>query len=196
VTTSNPSGGSGAPASRTAILDATQALMVEEGYASVSNRRVAARANLKPSLVQYHFSTMDELFLAVYRRAAEQSLERQAQILAGPQPLHGLWELMSESSRTGLAIEFMALARHRKSIRAEIARFAARANALQHQALVGILAAADAPVASCQPAGVAVLLAGAARALVMEEGLGIGAGHHEARAIVSEWLDTIEPLGR
>lgn len=170
--------------------------MVEDGYAAVSNRRVAAKANVKPTLVQYHFPTMDELFLAVYRRAAELSLDRQAQILAGPRPLHALWELMSDSSRTGLAIEFMALARHRKTIRAEIGRFAVRANALQHDALTCILARVDESAASYQPAGVAVLLAGAARALVMEEGLGIAAGHDEARAIVREWLDKVERLDR
>ena len=40
-------------ATRTAILDATELVMVEEGYANASTRRVAARAGLKPSLVHY-----------------------------------------------------------------------------------------------------------------------------------------------
>lgn len=184
-------GGGGAP-SRAAILDATERLMVEDGYAAVSNRKVAAKAGVKPALVQYYFPTMDELFLEVYRRAAQHSLDRQAQVLAGPRPLHALWDLMSDSSRTGLAIEFMVLARRRKSIRAEIGRFAERSFAIQSEALAAILERSD-TAASQLPGGVAILLAGAARALVMEEGVGISNGHRQARAIVDRWLDAIEP---
>ena len=178
-------------ASRTAILDATERVMVEEGYAAVSNRRVASRANLKPALVQYHFPAMDELFLAVYRRAAEQSLERQADALAGLRPAHHVWELMSDSSRMGLAIEFMALARHRKPIQDELVRFAERSFAIQQAAFGRILG--DHPEAGTNPGGAAVLLAGMARALVMEAGLGITNGHSQARALVEQWLARIEP---
>ena len=34
--------------SRAALLDATEQIMVEEGYAAVSSRRIAQRAELKP----------------------------------------------------------------------------------------------------------------------------------------------------
>jgi hypothetical protein len=36
-----------------------------------------------------------------------------------------------------------------------------------------------------------VILAGIGRALVMENGLGIGSGHDEARATVEAWLDRL-----
>ncbi len=55
--------------------------MLEEGYAAVTSRRVAAQAGLKPQLVHYYFRTMDDLFLAAYRRRADQGLERLAQAL-------------------------------------------------------------------------------------------------------------------
>jgi hypothetical protein len=42
-------------------------------------------------------------------------------------------------------------------------------------------------------AGVSLLLAGVARGLVMEHGLGIAGGHDEARVIVERWLDDVEP---
>src|SRR5262249_22294781 len=38
---------------RNAILDATEAIMREEGYAAVSSRRVAEKAGLKSQLVHY-----------------------------------------------------------------------------------------------------------------------------------------------
>ena len=79
--------------SRAALLDAAERLMLQEGYAAVTSRRVAASAGLKPQLVHYYFRTMDDLFLALFRRRAEQGLERQAQALASPQPLWALWDL-------------------------------------------------------------------------------------------------------
>ena len=81
---------------RLALLDAAQRLMLEQGYAAVTSRQVAARAGLKPQLVHYYFRTMDDLFLALFRRGAEQNLERQARALASPQPLRALWSFSTE----------------------------------------------------------------------------------------------------
>ena len=67
--------------------------MLEEGYAAVSSRRVASEAGVNVALVYYYFETMDDLFIALFRRGAERSLERQAEVLASPQPLWGLWDL-------------------------------------------------------------------------------------------------------
>jgi len=181
------------PATRARMLDAVQALMIEDGYAAVSARRVAARAEVKPALVQYYFPTMDDLFLALYRRAAEDSIERQATALASDRPLHALWALSSDSAQTVLAIEFMALANHRKAIRAEIASYSERARALQAEAVRRILGESTSDIAGLPPAGVSLLLAGAARALVMERGLGIEGGHDDAQLIVQRWLDAVAP---
>lgn len=178
---------------RAAILDATQSLMVEEGYASVSARRVATHAGLKPALIQYYFPTMDELLLAVYRRAADRSINDQVAALASTRPLHALWDLSSNTEHAALAIEFMALANHRKSIRAEIAAYSEQARLLQADALRLILCGSRFGHDDFAPIGVSLLLAGMARGLVMEHGLGITSGHDEARAIVASWLKAVEP---
>ena len=59
---------------RVVLLDAAEQLLLEEGYASVTSRRVAEKAGLKPQLVHYYFRTMEDLFLAVFRRMAEAGL--------------------------------------------------------------------------------------------------------------------------
>ncbi len=82
--------GAESSASRGLLLDAALRLMVDEGYAAVTSRRVAAEAGLKPQLVHYYFRTMDDLFVAVVRRGAAQNLERQARALSSPQPLRAL----------------------------------------------------------------------------------------------------------
>ncbi len=124
--------------SRAALLDAAQALMLDEGYAAVTSRRVAARAGLKPQLVHDHFRSMDDLFLALVRRGAERNLDRQASALASPQPLRALWALSSEPAGAALTTEFTALANHRKAIRTEIAAYAERFRRQQAEALSGV----------------------------------------------------------
>ena len=59
---------------RGVLLDAAEQLLLEEGYAAVTSRRVAEKAGLKPQLVHYYFRTMEDLFLAVFRRMAEAGL--------------------------------------------------------------------------------------------------------------------------
>src|SRR5277367_6720993 len=66
---------------RGVLLDAAEQLMFQEGYAAVTSRRVAEKAALKPQLVHYYFRTMDDLFLAAFRRRAEEGLQAQARVL-------------------------------------------------------------------------------------------------------------------
>ena len=46
----------------------------------------------------------------------------------------------------------------------------------------------------CSPEGLSLILAGISRALVMEGGLGVTAGHRAALAFVERWLDHLSPV--
>ena len=184
----------GAPDSKTRaqLLTAAEELLVEEGYAAVTSRRVAAKAGLKPQLVHYYFRTMDDLFLALVRRGAEQNLERQARALASPQPLHALWELSTDRAGTTLTMEFSALANHRKAIRAELASFAEQFRRLQHEALAGVLERAGVDPDEFPPEAVLVLITSVSQILVLEETLGVTTGHAEMRMLVERYLARYE----
>jgi AcrR family transcriptional regulator len=173
--------------SKTIILDTTERLMIDEGYASVSTRRVAAKAGLKPPLVHYYYKTTDDLLLAVYRRQSDRAMESLKDALALERPLAAIWRFNAERSRTALALEFMALANHRKVIRDEIASRAEVFRKLQTGALANVFREVSAPSNVRLPEAVTVCLAGVARALVMEEGVGIRGGHSDAEALI-EWL--------
>jgi AcrR family transcriptional regulator len=174
---------------RAVLLDAAEQLMLAEGYAAVTSRRVASRAGLKPQLVHYYFRTMEDLFLAVFRRRAEEGLVRQAEALAAERPLRALWEYSTETESTAFTMEFAALTNHHKSIRAEIAGYAAKFRAAQLEALTGVLAryGVDLP-----PEVFVVLTTAVSRVLAMEEMLGLTAGHAETVAFVERWIDRIE----
>src|SRR4029077_9038238 len=106
---------------RAVLLDAAERLLWPEGSAAVTPRRGAAEAGLKPQLVHYYFATMDDLYLAVFRRRAEVGLERQPPALASAAPRRGLWEFSLAPAGTALTTELNSLANHRKAIRSEIA---------------------------------------------------------------------------
>src|SRR6188472_3336732 len=99
---------------RGVLLDAAEELLLQEGYAAVTSRRVAAAAGLKPQLVHYYFRTMDDLFLELFRRRAEENVVRFERAIAQDGSLTNLWQLNKDSRGAVFTLEFMALANHRK----------------------------------------------------------------------------------
>src|SRR5215470_4446736 len=81
---------------RARLLDATEEIILREGYAAVSSRSVAARVGIQAPLVHYYFPTLDDLFVAVLRRRAEKNVERMEAALASAEPLRAWWDLASD----------------------------------------------------------------------------------------------------
>lgn len=172
---------------RGVLLDAAEQLLLEEGYAAVSSRRVAEKAGLKPQLVYYYFRTMDELLLEVFRRRAEQGLEYQAQLMKSPQPLWALWEFSTDPNAVVVTMEFIAMANHRPGIRQEIADFSERFRSAQAEALTEVLPRYGVDP-EYTPALVSVLMTALSRVLVIESHLGVTGGHEEAFAMIEDLL--------
>jgi TetR/AcrR family transcriptional regulator len=177
---------------RGVLVDAAEQLLLEEGYAAVTSRRVAERAGLKPQLVHYYFRTMEELFLAVFRRRAEQGLEVLATALDSPQPLWALWKFSTKPEATRLTMEFMGLANHRKALRAEIVYFAERFREEQNKAIAAALRRYDVDVTDVPPVVWTVFATSVSQALVMERALGMSSGHAETFAYCERWLRRLE----
>jgi AcrR family transcriptional regulator len=177
---------------RGVLLDAAEQLMLEEGYAAVTSRRVAEKAALKPQLVHYYFRTMDDLFLAAFRRRAEEGLQAQAQALQSSQPLWALWRFSSDSAATAITMEFVALANHRKALKAEIAYYAERFREEQQKALSTVLQRYGVDRADVPPLVWSVLMTSVSRVLVMEQALGMSSGHAETVEFVERYLHRLE----
>lgn len=178
-------------ATRAALLDAAQALMMEEGYAAVTSRKVAARAGLKPPLVHYYFRTMDDLFVALVRRGAEETRQRQDAALASDQPLWALWEMTTHPAGRTVITEIAALANHRKALRTEVASLARTLRDAQIAALTPILARYGAGT-DLSPEAFVTLGNAIGQNLVIEEALGLDTGHAAIRALVEGVLTRCE----
>jgi AcrR family transcriptional regulator len=177
---------------RAQLLDAAERLLLEDGYAAVTSRRVAAAAGLKPQLVHYYFRTMDDLFVAVFRRRAEDNLARFERTPPADRTLRWLWDVNADPRRAGFMIEFVALANHRKAIRAEIAAYAERWRALQVAALEEALAAAGVDADELPPEAALLVATGLAQVLGIEQALGVSAGHAAAVDFVEQAIERLE----
>jgi AcrR family transcriptional regulator len=177
---------------RAVLLDATEKLMIEEGYAAVTSRKVAEKAGLKPQLVYYYFRTMDDLFLALLRRNGEAGLARQAEALASDRPLTALWQFNIETASSGVTMEFAALANHRKSIRHEIALYAQRLRDAEIVAMPLLLRRYNVDRDAWPPAAMVVALASISRVVTMEKVMGVSGGHDETVEFVERLIAELE----
>jgi AcrR family transcriptional regulator len=179
---------------RAQLLDAAEQLLLEDGYAAVTSRRVGAKAGLKPQLVHYYFRSMEDLFVEVFRRRADANLARAERTLAADPSLHSLWRLNADLRGAAFNIEFVALANHHKAIRAEVAAYAERFRAMQLGALARALGAHE-ETRDLPPEAVLLLMTGLTQVLSLERALGVTVGHAETLAFVERAVDRLEPPG-
>lgn len=168
---------------RKLLLDVTEKLMSEEGYAAVSTRRVAKEAGVNAALVHYYYPATDDLFIALHQRMMDAAVDQLRAALDCENPLAAYWEFQSKRAQAALGVEFIALANHRKAISGAIAARAEQARDVQAQMLEAAMARSSLPP-DCSPIAICILLNGIARTLVNEESIGIVRGHDDVRALV------------
>jgi AcrR family transcriptional regulator len=180
------------PDARTALLDAVERLMLNEGYAAVTSRRVAAEAGVNAGLVYYYFGPMDNLFVEVFRRSAARMLGRQAEALASDQPLWALWDLIRDQTNTALNLEFLALGNHRDVVMDEMKEFSIRFRHLQFDGLANVLRKYDVDTELWPPEAVMLFMDGVSRFMLEERTYGLKLGHAQAVEVVERLIGELE----
>jgi AcrR family transcriptional regulator len=176
-------------ATRAKLLDAAERLMIAEGYAAVTSRRVGTEAGIAPQLVHYYFRTMDDLFLEVIRRRSEAGLAEFARATEGDVSLRRLWDFQAGRAQSRMEIEFAALANHRKVVGVEIAKYGERFRQMHADGVARALDRLGVSRDAYPPEVLTLLMTGVAQILALEEGLGMSSGHDETRAFVDELID-------
>lgn len=141
-------------ATRSALLDATVACLVEDGYANTTTRRIAERANVSPGALQHHFASKQELvseaITYLTRRLSEQLMERglpsaESGRLLAEQLIDRLWEVLN-GPLIEAATELAVAARTDPSLRQRLAE--AQREAVE---MVGVTARYLLPDEAAQP---------------------------------------------
>ncbi|HEU5083653.1 MAG TPA: TetR family transcriptional regulator [Acidimicrobiales bacterium] len=181
---------------RERLLDATEEIMLEDGYAAVSSRSVATRVGINAPLVHYYFPTIDDLFIAVLRRRAEHNVARMAAALDSAEPLRAWWRLASDPRGTALFVELLAAANHRPALKQEVGGFARDVRRMQMERLDALLDEYGIDPERVPPALVASAVQGLAFSVVQDQVAGYETATDEAAAAVDRLLDELEERRR
>ena len=87
---------------RRTILDATEALLVEDGYEGFSMRRLAARCGYTAPSIYHHFGDKQSLLDAVVEERSQLMLDRLSRVERRPDPADTVRAMMAEFVRFGL----------------------------------------------------------------------------------------------
>jgi AcrR family transcriptional regulator len=186
----------GAPSSaqRVRLLDAAEQLIIEEGYAAVTTRRVGAKADLNAQLVHYYFASIEELMLEVFRRRAQQGLTLFAELLEHDLSLRTVWNFGMSEPVAKFNIEFAALANHNDAIQAEMSRYAERYRRIQLDAVTRILEQRGISPDECPPIVALLAMTGISQVIMLGESVGVTDGHADAIAFVERYLGDRDDL--
>jgi AcrR family transcriptional regulator len=180
-------------ASREALMDGVETVMIEQGYASLTARNVAHCMGLKHQLVYYYFHTMEDLLLAAYRRRTGQVMARIEQALASEEPLQALWEVYSDPVQAALTVEYMALANHNETVRVETVEFGESMRRTGLDRIADKLGVPPGGAEALSPFALSMAILSIGSILGMESALGISGGHKETRELVQWGLDQLRP---
>jgi AcrR family transcriptional regulator len=176
---------------RNAIIEATDQLIREEGYAALTSRQIGIRAGVKSPLIHYYFDSLDDLYLTVFQRASENGLRRIDVALNSEDPVRAVWEIMSDPTGARFTMEFNALALHRPAISQALAEFS---GLVRDRITEGFerhfkrrrIASPLAPVI------VHMLMVAVAAFLTQEKAIGATKGHGALQQAVEQWLRMLD----
>jgi len=90
------------------LLQAAKVVLLDEGYAGLSTRAVAATANTQMSQIRYHFGSKEGMVLALLEYMNDQLLERQTDLFHDPKlPLSIKWDVACDFLDEDIASGFV-----------------------------------------------------------------------------------------
>jgi AcrR family transcriptional regulator len=176
-------------AKRDHLLDVAERIMLADGYAAVTSRRVEAEAGRK---LHYHFGTIDDLFIALVRRRGEDNIARIAEALGSAEPLRAWWRLAADRRGNALLVELTAAANHRPALQAELAAFAQASRRMEIEALRSMLAGYGIDAATFPPELVAAAVHGLGFAMAHDQVAGFDTAQDEATVAMTRLVDELE----
>jgi AcrR family transcriptional regulator len=179
-------------ATRAALVDAAEQLILEEGYAALTTRRLAEKSGLKFQLIYYYFNTLEDLILEVTERHSQRNIARLQAALDSDEPLRAIWrQQVDVNSRSGIIAELTVLAKDYPRVRKAIADNAEAMRRMEVEAVSAYLerAGLDLGVSAMD---IVMLMTSATRTLRWESNFGMSLGHENLEALVETWLQRIE----
>jgi len=190
---------SGRAETENAFLDAAERLLIEDGYARITTRRLAAEAGLNHGLVHYYFGSMEEVFVRALERFTDRLVERQRAMYAADVPFIEQWRTAMSYLEQDIAagypkiwLELQALGWNNPDIRERVARVNAEWRAVLTEAFAPTLEEYGLDRAGLPLEAWVSLVMTFNQGIELERLSGISDGHVELLAAVDRWLSSLE----
>lgn len=189
-------------ATRKALLDAAEDLLISKGVAGITTRKVAEQAGVNQALVHYHFGTIEELLVAALERVSVQVKPRSQEIY---QPdrlfIEGWFEEMEAAITTDFDkgwgkvwLENLTLAANRPKIAKQYVKASTMTRKLHEKHVREMLEELGVDPEEYPPQGIVTLLDAVTSKLILDRLVGIKAGHKEMIELLHRmWEQLQEP---
>ena len=195
--------GNGRPSIREAnveaFLDAAERLLVREGAAGISTRRLAQEAGQNHGLVHYYFGSVDELLIQALERFTDRVLERQRAMYETDAPFAEKWRTAVGFIEEDLAAgypkvwaELESLALHKPEMRERLRAVNDRWRTLLRDALAEAIEEYGLDSGRFSAEAWAALVMQFNKGLLNERLLGFDRGHAELLSAIDGWLTSLE----
>ena len=195
--------GNGRPSIREAnveaFLDGAERLLVREGAAGISTRRLAQEAGQNHGLVHYYFGSVDELLIQALERFTDRVLERQRAMYETDAPFAEKWRTAVGFIEEDLAAgypkvwaELESLALHKPEMRERLRAVNDRWRTLLRDALAEAIEEYRLDSGRFSAEAWAALVMQFNKGLLNERLLGFDRGHAELLSAIDGWLTSLE----
>jgi AcrR family transcriptional regulator len=190
-------------AARTALLDAAERLLIDEGHAGITTRKVAAEAGVNHGLVHYYFGSIEELLVQAMERYTERLLDRQRALYAAEIPFMEKWRtamrFIEEDLEAGypkIWAELHAVAWNRPQVKRRIAQVQLQWREIFGEALAKAKGELDLRRTPFSADAFVALVATFNAGLLLERLVGVDQGHRELLEAMDAWLSSLATDGK
>jgi AcrR family transcriptional regulator len=185
------------------FLDAAERLLVRDGAAGISTRRLAEESGQNQGLVHYYFGSVDELLLQAMERFTDRILTRQRAMYGSGLPFLEKWRaamgFIEEDLASGYPkvwAELDALAWNKAELRERLHDVNDRWRSLLTEAMEEALVEYGLEDPPFSPEVWATLVGQFNKGLLTERLLGFDRGHAELLAAIDGWLVSLDRAAR
>lgn len=185
------------------FLDAAERLLVRDGAAGISTRRLAEESGQNQGLVHYYFGSVDELLLQTMERFTDRILVRQRVMYGSDLPFIEKWRaamgFIEEDLASGYPkvwAELDALAWNKAELRERLHDVNDRWRSLLTEAMEGAVAEYSLEDPLFSPEVWATLVGQFNKGLLTERLLGFDRGHAELLAAIDGWLVSLDSAAK
>jgi AcrR family transcriptional regulator len=188
---------------RGALLDAAERLLIEEGHAGITTRKVATEAGVNHGLVHYYFGSIEELLFQAMERYTERLLDRQRALYAADLPFIEKWRTAMRYIDEDLAAgypkiwaELHAVAWNRPQFQQRIVEVHLQWREIFGDALARAKDELDFAGTPFSPSAFVALVATFNAGLLLERLVGLDRGHDELLEAMDAWLSSLGAGGK